>query len=267
MSVVPAVTDLDALLAPISEENPVGEDLRSVMIDAKRDQAYWHDKLREARREDPFTQIPKKPDWEAVINLATQALTKRTKDLQLAAWLTEALVGYDKHDRLAGLRDGIRLVRGLIEQYWDQVFPLSDPEDPDGHFTTRANVISVLEASLASAIKQIPLTNGRTGLKLSFNQWEESKRFDVPENAEALSGEQFEKVEALKKQAADEAKTTSESWRKSHQTTSYEYYKERLELLNESWDELQALDDVMDERFQREAPGVRSLRKSLDEVR
>ena len=38
-------------------------------------------------------------------------------------------------------------------------------------------------------------------------------------------------------------------------------------MLNECWDEMQALDREMDERFGRETPGLGELSKSLDEIR
>jgi hypothetical protein len=78
------------LLNPIPGPDPVGANLRY-------DPAY--DKIKEARREDD-TSAPqgewahelKKADWPLVIKLCTDLLSNKTKDLQLAAWLTEALV-------------------------------------------------------------------------------------------------------------------------------------------------------------------------------
>src|SRR5262245_46626376 len=121
MSATAPVIDLDALMSPITEESSVGDELRYVPVDRKRGIS-WHDEISEAARENLFEQTPKYPDWPKVIELATQALTKLSKDWQIAAWLAEALVKYDSFDRLAGLRDGTKLMRCLIEQYWDNLY-------------------------------------------------------------------------------------------------------------------------------------------------
>ena len=49
---------------------------------------------------------PKKADWDAVITLGLKALKERSKDLQIAAWVTEAMI---RRRGLTGLRDGLRL--------------------------------------------------------------------------------------------------------------------------------------------------------------
>jgi type VI secretion system protein ImpA len=55
-------------------------------------------------------------------------LLRRSRDLRVAVYLALALL---KLHGPTGLRDGLALVSGLIEQHWDQVHPQLDPEDPD----------------------------------------------------------------------------------------------------------------------------------------
>ncbi len=55
--------------------------------------------------------------------LGLKTLTETTKDLEVAAWVTEA---YVRSHGLAGLSAGASLITGLAEQYWDGVFPLPD---------------------------------------------------------------------------------------------------------------------------------------------
>jgi type VI secretion system protein ImpA len=180
MTAVSPVTDLEALLKPISDETSVGQDLRYVLYDQKKG-IYWHDRIREAHRENLYETIPKLPDWPVVIDLSTQALTSLTKDLQIAAWLSDALVKHNSHDRLAGLRDSLKLMRGLIENYWDEVYPEIDPEGDDGHFKARANIIVAFDGRLSIAIKTIPLTESVSGFKYSFMDWEATKSCEVPD--------------------------------------------------------------------------------------
>jgi len=55
-----------------------------------------------------------------VTKLCGEAIAKKSKDLQVAAWLVEALV---RRDGFAGLIEGLALIRGLIENFWDTLYP------------------------------------------------------------------------------------------------------------------------------------------------
>src|SRR4051812_31998021 len=109
----PTVLDVEPLLVPIPGENPSGENLAY-------EAAY--DQLREARRtEDASLQGDwqrrvKTADWDQVVDLGSRLLATKTKDLQIAAWVTEGLV---RRHRFAGLRDGFRLLRELQEKFWE----------------------------------------------------------------------------------------------------------------------------------------------------
>src|SRR5713226_2471659 len=76
----------DELLSSIPGSNPAGENLRYAPL---------YDKIKEARREEDdapqgdWRRERKLADWPLTIKLITEALSGKTKDLQLAAWLTE----------------------------------------------------------------------------------------------------------------------------------------------------------------------------------
>src|SRR5918996_230469 len=106
----PPVIDLDALLAPIPGENPSGESQRYSGV---------YDAITEARRADDAlaqgdwqTEL-KTADYRKVVELATDTLANKSKDIQIAAWLSESLV---YREDFAGLRDALKLMRGLHEQ-------------------------------------------------------------------------------------------------------------------------------------------------------
>src|SRR5262245_29803767 len=261
MSARAPVIDIDNLMDPISENNPVGEELRYVPVEPKRGIS-WHDEIREAARENLYEQTPKYSDWPKVVELTTKALTKLSKDWQIAAWLAEALVKHDRFDRLAGLRDGTKLMRGLMEQYWDNLYPAIDPEDSDGPYVGRANIIAALGDSLSIAVKKIPLTNNQLGLSYNFLQWQESKKFGVPDD----QNEHTEKTAELIEQAKEEGKITSKDWSNAEKATPYEHFLNRLNLINECQEELKIFDEAMDERFQRHAPGLGNLSRSLGDI-
>jgi type VI secretion system protein ImpA len=261
---VPPVVDVDALLTPIDGDAGAGADLRYEGT---------YDRVKEARRSDDalsqgdWKRDLKMAEWPKVIELTTDALTKKTKDLQIGAWLAEALVANDRVDRLAGLRDGLRLITGLHQQYWENVYPEMDPEDDEGPLAGRANILASMATTLARELKNVPLTHGTIGFDYSFAQWEDSKRFDVPENLNSLSSSELEKVNETKARAVAENKITSEDWRKAKNTSTRAFYESRALVLSECVAEAKALDQIMDERFQRETPGIKALEKSLDDVR
>src|SRR5258708_1140128 len=121
-------TNLNTLLAPISEASPCGDDLLfSADFDA----------IQHARRfEDPsldqgewVTDI-KEADWPFVVERSGNLLQTQTKDLRLAVWLTEALA---IEEGVTGLTQGYALLTGLCEKYWDHVHPLPEGDDTEYH--------------------------------------------------------------------------------------------------------------------------------------
>jgi type VI secretion system protein ImpA len=253
----PAVVDVAALLAPISEDNPCGENLQYSGL---------YDEIREARRSDDslaqgdWQREPKNSEWPKVVYLSATALSAKTKDLQIGAWLTEALV---ELYGFAGLRDGLRVMRGLHEQFWDKLYPPLE----EGDLEARANALSFMDSKLEIPLKKMLVTNSGSGLDYSYIQWEESTKFDIPENIESLDANAYTRMSELKAQAEAEGRTTGEAWRKAKGSTRRAFYEATHAVLNECWEEFQALDRVMDERFGRHTPGLGALKKSLDGVR
>ena len=83
-------------------------------------------------------------DWEAVTRLGTQILNEEGKDLSVGAWLTLALL----HTRaLAGLADGVHVLRDLVATYWDEMSP------PAARLRGRRNQIQWLLDQLSERIQ------------------------------------------------------------------------------------------------------------------
>ncbi|MGH9820935.1 MAG: type VI secretion system protein TssA, partial [Pyrinomonadaceae bacterium] len=179
----PAVIDLEALLQPIPGENPSGENLRYSGL---------YDEIAEARREDEalnqgdWQSELKVADYRRVMELAIPALTSRAKDLQVAAWLSQALI---KNFGFLGLRDGLILLAGLQSNFWDTLYPEIDEGDMEG----RANAISWFDTVAEFDLKKCPFT-GAEGY--SFVDWEDSKRFDFPENVSSLESSEQARLSA-----------------------------------------------------------------------
>ncbi len=150
-----SVIDIEQFLSQIAADSPCGEDLEydPVFIEME--------KLAQGTPERQYggTIIPAEPpDWGG-IKKAALGLLSRTKDLRVTVYLTRALL---YTDGLAGFRDGLTLLRGFIEQFWDEVHPKLDPDD-DYDPTLRVNIVAILidpEETLRS-LKEWPLVVSR----------------------------------------------------------------------------------------------------------
>jgi type VI secretion system protein ImpA len=161
----PTVLDFDKLLAPIPTDKPEGEDLRA---DPSPTSLYY--KIKDARSAARAAERQvvmegeeeaNRPDWRPVLQFCQEVLTTRAKDLEVAAYLIEALV---RLHGFAGLRDGFRLARELAERFWEGLYPLPDEEGLE----TRVGPLASLngddaEGTLITPIAKVPLTHGGSG--------------------------------------------------------------------------------------------------------
>ena len=157
--------DIDAITAPIAGKNPAGENLRYSPV---------YDEIKEARREDDkldqgeWKHDIKKADWEKVITLSVDALTNKTKDLQIAAWLIESLT---KTNGFEGFIVGLNIINGLLKDCWEHLYP----EIEDGDLDYRSGPLEFLNEKLPFCIKQIPITDIKETPGYSWLKWEESR--------------------------------------------------------------------------------------------
>ncbi len=171
----PQVIDVEPLLAPVSDEQPAGPELRSA---ADADQRAYH-AVRDARKKASDAErrgrmfallsedekemepaVPEAPDWETVHDLSLAALN-RSRDLWITAWLIEALV---RMHGFAGVRDGFHLAHQLCDRFWDHVHPRpAGGETLADTFAQLAGLNGVdSEGTLIAPIMAIPVT-GQSG--------------------------------------------------------------------------------------------------------
>lgn len=96
------------------------------------------------------------PDWQDVIKRST-ALFQRTHDLRVAVQLARSWLYLEG---LPGLAQGLELIRRLLSQSWDAVYPRADE---DGDLTTRFNCLSALsdEEIFLHRVRNLPLAKSR----------------------------------------------------------------------------------------------------------
>ncbi len=138
---------LAPLLAPVSDPAPCGDDLSySVEFDTLA-------RLRQA--DDPSLEqgewvTPLKvADWPGVARGAAQLLARRSKDLRLAGWLSEAWASTEGY---RGLARGLRLTAGLAQRYWPHLHPLPDAGDQE----ERVGAVAWLLARVREQARQVP---------------------------------------------------------------------------------------------------------------
>ncbi|MCP3968001.1 MAG: type VI secretion system protein TssA [Lentisphaerae bacterium] len=110
------------LLKPISEDTPCGSNLeydpRFLQLDELAEgvpEKQMGDSVIEGRD----------PDWKELRRSCLELLAE-TKDLRIALFITLSELNLDD---LPGFDQGLQLLSGMVEQYWDNVFPQLDPED------------------------------------------------------------------------------------------------------------------------------------------
>jgi type VI secretion system protein ImpA len=173
--------DIETLLSPISADAPTGVDVRT---DFSPTSNYFRlrDARAEARAAERAAETSADGDtgnesWRNVKNLALKILSEQAKDLEVAAWLTEALV---RSDGLAGLAAGAEIIGGLTERYWDQLYPMPDE---DGMETRVAPVTGLNgeggDGTLSQPLNKLPLFNNSIGEKVMLFQYEASSELQT----------------------------------------------------------------------------------------
>jgi type VI secretion system protein ImpA len=238
---------VEALLTAVPGDNPAGRDLR---YDPR------YDKVKEARRED--MELPagglaterKLADWPQVIALASQLLESETKDLQLAAWLSEALL---KRDGLGGLATGLGVLKGILETYWEGCYPELDEEDLE----LRTGPLEWVGSRLDVPAKMIAVANDG----LQFVEYQVSRGIPTEQEAEQNSDRG-----AARYEAAQQGKRMPEDADRAIAATNKAFYKLLVADAKLAQDALDALEITADARFGRDAPAFNKLRGALEDI-
>ncbi len=261
-----APIDVESLLRPIDGAAPAGRDL----TDADEYQA-----IREHRRadvdiilrDDQFDRsrrLFKKPDqkssdWNSVVRLGCEALRTKTKDLQIAAWITEAV---GQLHGFAGLRDGFHLLHQLQERFWAEVYPRLEPDDPESHYGPYDFLNS--EKVLPLLIRSFALTRGAGGESYCY-----SDIASMTQNDELLR----KNPEVDRQSLRGQNKIVSEDWERVVALTPRSFYEERSTELTECLEAFNAWEENTVELFPRgprgqtTAPSLSNIRAALTACR
>jgi len=233
--------DFAALVAPISPEKPGGDSLPSAIkaqLDAKR------------KEDDPDRYPPddpmrpekfRKADWPGIAELAQEILTQKSKDLSVAARLTEALV---KQHGFAGLRSGLHLLNELVDKCWDHLRPPIE----DGDLELRAAPFFWLDETnsgtrFPNTLRLVPLVR-RTEANQEFHYGQFHWHNDSKDPRDRVPREDFEK--AIRATPLEECEAVAQA-------------------LAESLEELNQLSRSLNAKIVTDAPGLNNLRRAVEE--
>ena len=207
--------DLEQFLAEISSESPCGEDL-------EYDPEFGE--MERAAQGKPEQQIgntlvpAEEADWPAV-KASAVALFDRTRDLRVAVYLTRSLL---HTEGLIGLTDGLLLIRGLLENYWESVHPQLDPSDNNDP-TLRINTLLALsdpETVLHSIREAILVKSPALGRFTLRDILVATGRFSVPAGSDEEPAEISTINAAFMDASLEDLKDTADAVRQSIECVS-----------------------------------------------
>ncbi len=160
-----AVLDIESLLRPIADDAPCGRDL-------EYEESFLA--LQELARGKPEQSIGDKvrpaqdPSWPKVRE-AAEELFGSTKDLRVAGILHLSLL---KTAGIEGLEGGLGVMRGLLERYWDNVFPMLDADDDnDPTFRVNSLVAALVSDDALATLRLAPMVESRQFGKHSLRSY------------------------------------------------------------------------------------------------
>lgn len=186
--------DIATLAAPIDSSEPAGVDLR----DSDHPNALYY-QLRDARstaRNNERAALAEGEanfisagDWNPVLELGTRILETESKDLEVAAWVIEALTRVHGYN---GAADGFALARALIEAHGEALYPRPDEE---GRATQVAALTGLnglgTEGALIAPLKAVPLTSSTASVG-PFAVWQCEQAFELERTSDAARKAQRE---------------------------------------------------------------------------
>ena len=204
-----------------------------------------YEQIRDARREDDAglpqgvwqTEL-KRANWDAVEQLCAEALTRRSKDLQLAAWLLEAWIQLDS---FAGAARGIELMRRLCSAYWDQMFP-------------------ALDADMASRLAPIQWVNDKLSRRLRLLRLTQPMMEGIP----AYSLAEWDV--ALRNPGGASESVNMAKFQQSVTLTDYRWFVALNKDVLETIERVRAFDELIDEKAGKLAPGLIKFRTEASSV-
>jgi type VI secretion system protein ImpA len=228
---------VDDLIAPIPGDSPGGDPV-SFVLRTELDELRKEINPEDFDDNDPVrpTEL-KKADWKGIIRKTTDLLRTQSKDLLLAARLTEALT---KQHGFAGFAEALTLLRRMTDECWDYLHPAIEDDDLE----VRAGQFNWLGddgrgARFPFSLRTVPLFFFE-GQPIGWLDWKKSQ-----DNKGKFKTEQIDKAIS---------------------STSRERLQELVTDVDACLTGTQSLLETLNQRLGASAPGWIDIRKALMEV-
>ncbi len=254
----PDILSFAALLAPISEEAPTGRDPRMTPALTPK-----FDKIVEASRAaaavekqetsgDGGQTTPPAKLWGPVVAPATEFLTGQAKDLEIAGCLARSMIAMHG---LPGLRDGLHLMRELVETYWDTLYPSADEDDEANdpeHKDVRLTIIERLQAlPVLTSLRLAPITGPRGSGPFSCDSYQKATRQELSTGNESITEEGRQQKSKIIAAATE---------------SGADYYINLLEDIQLALGHMDALENILMEKIGSSGLILGKLREAVGEI-
>ena len=247
MDIASLLTTVELILAPLNQSEPAGVSLRydPIIPEIRTAREADDPSLPQGEWERPL----KKSDWPLVASHCSRLLQERSKDLQLASWLTEAWIHLYQLD---GLQAGVAMLSGLLEQHWEGLHPRLDD---DGDSEARVAPLVWLNETLPLTLRlHVGLMNlpDRKPSRISLEDWIKaplaSTATSPPSNADGqptLSRDDLVKFGS------------------STGTEDLLVKRQHLRTIMSAWKQL---DDMVDQKLGTEAPSLSRVQDTMAQM-
>ena len=252
----PPVLEVEKLAEPIAGENNVGMDLRA---DSSPTSLYYQlkDMRSQARKAERQLEMGidddvEPPDWRPIIEAAPEILYERSKDLEITAYLVEALA---RHYGFAGLRDGFTLVKRLVEEFGDNIYPLPDEDGEE----TRMAPLSGLNGeggngTLIMPISNIPLTDNTSSGELSLSSYKQAQDLERAEPD-------------AKERRISQGAVSLDTFLMAVNETSSEFFVNLMQDITDCQAAFTEMTEVLDSKYGQFSPPSSQIRQLLTECK
>ena len=154
-----SILNFDKLLAPISKENPCGEDLSDLT------EYYVLEECAKGKEESQFAKA-EPPDWRQVEALSKDLLLQG-KEMWVIFHLLCAMTA---NHGITGFSEGIQFLFEVLSVFWENIFPENDFDDPNPYEQRMGVLKSLSDTSspLLLNLRNMPICKSRQLGEFSF---------------------------------------------------------------------------------------------------
>lgn len=213
-----SILNFNKLLAPVTEEDPCGEDLTDLT------EYYILEEYARGKEETQFSEA-EPPDWKQVEKLASELLFQG-KEMWVVFYLVCSITA---NHGISGLNEGIRFLSDMLSSFWENIYPETDFDDTNP-YEQRMNILSSLSditSPLVDNIKKTTICRSRQIGEFSLRDIQVARgEINVAE------GENIPEINLIEAAVRD---------------TDSEFIEDMIHLLKDTIEQIRKIDDFLNE--------------------